>query len=239
MLQVALQHDDGIDNQLLYNAVRLKRFTALTPKVIAITSLYSPERRRVERFLERGFSKAYAATIKEHYPVLMSVQDARQNILGALGFRYADEQPLFLEQYIDDNIESVLLGSFEEQVTRKDVVEVGSLVSNGNGASVFLFTALTAYLAQQGRQFISVTATDSLHRYFKRIGMQPRQIGFADKQRLPDEGATWGSYYDTCPRLLAGKVLPAFARLQQHLHMRLVEHDADWTAQLHEDMRAS
>jgi hypothetical protein len=34
---------------------------------------------------------------------------------------------------------------------------------------------------------------------------------------LPDKGASWGSYYTCDPRILAGPVAPAFARLQSYL----------------------
>jgi hypothetical protein len=234
MLQVALRSDEGLQNSLFYNALRLKRFTALTPKVIAITSLYSPERRRVERFLEREFHQAYDARITEHYPTLMSVQDDEGTILGALGFRYANETGLFLEQYLDTPIESVLTATCACSTTRNDVVEVGNLASHGSGASIFLFTALTAYLAQQGKHYIAVTATDFLHRYFTRLGVEPLLLGHADQARLQDGGLSWGSYYRTRPRILAGQIVPSYEKLQRHLRMSMVEETSYLHAQLHE-----
>lgn len=234
MLQVALKNDEGVANSLFYNALRLKRFTTLTPKVIAITSLYSPERRRVERFLEREFNQAYNARITEHYPILMSVQDDEGKILGALGFRFANDESLFLEQYLDKPIESVLTEVHAGAATRNEIVEVGSLASHGNGASIFLFTALTAYLAQQGKQFITVTATDFLHRYFTRLGVEPLLLGHAEQARLADGGVSWGSYYKTRPRILAGQVLPSYKKLQRHLQMSMVEETSQLHAQLHD-----
>ncbi|WP_172597702.1 thermostable hemolysin [Sulfuriflexus mobilis] len=233
MLQVALKNDKGVQNSLFYNELRLKRFTALTPKVIAITSLYSPERRRVERFLEREFRQTYNARITEHYPTLMSVQDDEGTILGALGFRYANEADLFLEQYLDSPIESVLTEACGGSSARSDVVEVGNLASHGSGASIFLFTALTAYLAQQRKRYITVTATDFLHRYFTRIGVEPLLLGHAEQTRLPDGGASWGAYYQTRPRILAGEIIPAYEKLQQHLQMSMVEECPYLHAQLH------
>lgn len=234
MLHVALKNDEGVQNSLFYNELRLKRFTALTPKVIAITSLYSPERRRVERFLEREFRQTYNARITEHYPVLMSVQDDEGTILGALGFRFAGEDQLFLEQYLDAPIESVLAASSADSTRRNAIVEVGSLASHGNGASIFLFTALTAYLAQQGKQYIAATATDFLHRYFTRIGVELLLLGHAKQSRLLDGGNSWGTYYETGPRIIAGQILPAYKKLQQHLQMSMVEDISHLHAHLHE-----
>ncbi len=41
--------------------------------------------------------------------MLMSVHDAEDNILGALGFRYARDEPLFLEQYLEVPVEQKTL----------------------------------------------------------------------------------------------------------------------------------
>ncbi len=233
MLQVALKNDNGVENQLFYNHFRLKRFTTLTPKVIAITSLYSPERRRIERFLETEFKRSYNATITQHYPILMSVQDDDGNILGALGFRYADAEPLFLEQYLDVPVEEQLLRTSQISINRNKIVEVGNLASHGNGASIFLFTALTAFLSQQGREVISVTATDSLHRFFNHLNIELNILGYADQHRLPDAGMAWGSYYQSNPRIVTGNVEPSYHKLQRYLRMRLVVEPLQLQAQLH------
>lgn len=239
MLQVALKNDSGVDNQIFYNHLRLKRFTALTPKVIAITSLYSPERRRVERFIEAEFSTSYNANISEHYPILMSVQDESGNIHGALGFRYADTEGLFLEQYLDVPVEKKISQISGELITRSKIVEVGNLASHGNtGASIFLFTALTAFLTQQGKEIISVTATDFLHKYFSRIGIELDVLEYADQHRLQDDGAAWGSYYKSNPRVLTGHVAQSYYRLQRYLKMSLIKEPLRLQAQLHhEDKR--
>ncbi|MDT8403415.1 thermostable hemolysin [Sulfuriflexus sp.] len=233
MLHVALKDDDGGKNSLYYNSRRLKRFTALTPGMIAITSLYSPERRRVERFLEREFRHTYNANITEHYPTLMSVQNNDGTILGALGFRCANTEKLFLEQYLDTPVETALSAATESGLTRNAIVEVGNLASHANGASIFMFTALTAYLAQRGKQYITVTATDFLHRYFTRLDVDLLLLGYADQTRLPDGGHSWGTYYQTEPRIIAGHITSAYEKLQKHLQMSMVEETALLHAKLH------
>ena len=220
MLQVALKNDDGYENQLCYNNHRLKRFTKLTPALVSITTHDSPERDAVERFLENEFSRAYMANITQHYPTLMSVQDEDRNILGALGFRYADQETLFLETYLDAPVEQLVSSAYEKQILRREIVEVGSLASHGNGSSIFLFTALTAYMTYQGLNYITVTATDFLHRYFTMLGLHSFTLGVADQSRLPDGGASWGSYYDTSPRILAGSIMPSYEKLQRHLQLQ-------------------
>jgi hypothetical protein len=219
MLQVALKNDSGFEDTMCYNGHRLKRFTSLTPALISIISQDSPERRTVEHFLAQEFKKSYDADIRVHYPTLMSVQDETGAILGALGFRFAKSEKLFLEQYLDAPVESLISKSCDKKIQRQDIVEVGNLASYGNGASIFMFTALSAYMVYQGMQYITVTATDFLHRYFSLLGVDSVTLGYADQSRLLDAGESWGTYYDTNPRILAGSIVPAYERLQHHLQI--------------------
>ena len=68
--------------------------------------------------------------------------------------------------------------------------------------------------------YITVTATDFLHRYFSMLGLDSVTLGHADQSKLPDGGISWGSYYETSPRILAGSILPAYQKLQQHLQLQ-------------------
>ena len=57
----------------------------------------------------------------------MSVRDAGGTILAAVGFRYAKEEPLFLENYTGAPIEQVL------RTPRERIAEIGNLASAGGG----------------------------------------------------------------------------------------------------------
>ncbi len=219
MLHIILKNDEGYEQALDFNEQRLKHYTKLLPTVISIAGLFSPERRRVEKFIEAKFRESYGAHITEHYPVLMSVRDKDDTILGALGFRYAKEEPLFLEQYLHESIEEAHFRVTGELKARQSFVEAGSLASLGNGASIFLFTAMHAYLLQHGFNSIAVTATDFLHRYFLQLGLKPAVLGPADQSLLPDGGASWGSYYSANPRIITGNMPDTYNRLKRHLHL--------------------
>lgn len=219
MLHIVMKGDAGYEHALDFNQHRLKHYTKLSPRVISIAGQFSPERRRVEQFIEQKFRESYGATITRHYPILMSVRDEHDTILGALGFRYAKEEPLFLEQYLPGTIEEAHLRITREYKERDSFVEAGNLASLGNGASIFLFTAMHAYVLQHGVDTIAVTATDFLHRYFLLLGLKPNVIGPAHQSLLPDGGLSWGSYYDANPRIMTGSMQDTYARLKRHLKL--------------------
>lgn len=234
-MYIALCNDNGFNASLHLNSQRLRRFTPLAPARIAITNHDSGERRRVEAFIEHVFWQSYGARITRHYPMLLSVHDEQDNVLAALGFRYADKESLFLEHYLDNPIEHALGDFYGTQTLRSGVVEIGNLASNAQGASIFMFTAINVYLMQQGKHINVVTATESLRRYFKALGFDLRDLGNADPQRLQGGGASWGSYYDEDPRIIAAPVQQVISRLERHLHVALNDAESDMLAKLHLD----
>lgn len=233
MMQISMQTDQGFMAHLCMNQETLKRFTSLSPARICVTNLYSAERRRVERFIEQHFRTVYGAEITRHYPSLISVHDAEDTILAALGFRYAKEGPLFLEHYLDAPIEAMLSEAYGQDMPRGIIAETGNLVSSGQGASIFLFTALNAYLAKQGVQMNTVTATGFLSRYFRKLGFEEVVLAKADQSRLSDGGKSWGSYYQQNPKVVAGRIDQLLESLHNHLHMVLQDDERDMHALLH------
>lgn len=232
-LSILMTNDEGYAQALSFSEHRLKFYTRLSPSVISIAGVFAPDRKRVERFIEEKFRQSYGAEIVRHYPILMSVRDGQDNILGALGFRYAKEEPLFLEQYLTGNIEETHFRLTGEHKDRGEFVESGNLASLGDGASIFLFTAMHAYLLQHGFTTIAVTATDFLHRYFLKLGLKPHVLGPANQALLPDGGASWGSYYQANPRIITGDMRDTYDRLKRHLKLSFSGDTAGLRARLH------
>jgi hypothetical protein len=233
MLEIALNGDNGYRSNIVMSKVGLKRFTPVIPKVISITHLFSEERLKVEKFIEDQFSKSYDASITQHYPMLMSVQDGDGNILAALGFRPAQNGALFLEQYLDGSVESVLSDHFDHAICRKDIIEIGSLASTTSGASIFLFIALNAWLEQQGYKMATITATHRLKRFFSMLKLDFVQLDQADPDRLPDHGKNWGNYYETRPRILAGSISQTQSRMNIMLKFHLADDEQQMSAHLY------
>lgn len=179
------------------------------PSVVSILPFFTRERQAVEDFIINTYAKAYGANIGVHYPTLMSVRDEQGNILAALGFRYAKDEPLFLEQYLKCPVEHIL------GVERNGITEIGNLASAGGGASLFLFAALAAYLNNKGQSHAVITGTSFIEKRLRAFGLKPRRLANADPSLLLSQNEDWGSYYDTDPHVLAGEIKAGYVRLQK------------------------
>ncbi len=234
MLEVAIKNENLMSGSMFMNNARFKGLEALSPKVISITEHFMPERHAVEAFIEQAFFEAYGATIKEHYPTLMSVRDAENNILAAIGFRGAGNGAFFLEQYLDSPIEKRLSATLGVSAQRTTIAEIGSLASSGGGASIFLFIALAAYLRGQGFQYATATATQQLRMAFRFLGLRPADLGIADQSRLREKTQNWGSYYDTEPHVLGDALKVAYRKLEHFLPAAKNQHLNQLFARLHQ-----
>lgn len=96
-------------------------------------------------------------------------------------------------------------------------MEIGSLASATNGASVFLFVAMAAYLRQRGFTYAVATVTRALRRSFALFGLDSLELCAADPASLPDSGVSWGTYYVQEPKVVAGAITHGFDRLQPFL----------------------
>ncbi len=236
MLELAIKNNDTVRGSLFLDDRVMPGFSKLNPSVISITERFQPERARVERFIEATFEKAYGAHLPGHYPTLMSVHNAAGDILAAVGFRFAQDGPLFLEQYLPSSIETLLTATSDASVDRKSITEIGSLASAGGGASLFLFIALVAYLKSHGLTHAAVTATRELRSAFRFLRLNPIDLGRASSDDLPDHGAQWGSYYETEPRVLAGSLAATFTRLEKFIPEQQNQGMAQLFSRLHYDL---
>lgn len=197
------------------------------PSVISILPHFTRERQAVEDFIIQTYAKAYGATVGVHYPTLMSVRDENGKILAALGFRYAEKEPLFLEQYLKCPVENIL------GVNRAGVTEIGNLASGGGGASLFLFAALAAYLNGKGQTHAVITGTSYIEKRLRTFGLKPKRLAHADPSLLLRKDEDWGSYYDTDPRVLAGEINAGYMKLQKVMGAAYTENTARLLPRLH------
>ncbi len=196
------QHKADLDFGDINRAIRIR------PGVVSITPCFDARRARVARFIESTYRDAYGARMRVAYPHLISIRDAGGRLLAAAGFRFAADEPLFVERYMDAPAESVL------DTPRERIAECGNLASRGGGASIYLFAALAAWLDDVNIDRVVVTSTASLSRRFERLGLEPHRLCAADPKRIPDAELTWGSYYEARPWVVSGRVEQAVARLR-------------------------
>jgi hypothetical protein len=132
---------------------------------------------------------------------------------GAIaGLRFAGCSALFLEHYLDRPVEQAVARRFHEPVDREQIVEIGNLVSMLPGAASMLFAVLPGLLDAAGVRWVVCTATPRVHGMLEGMGFPSKTICAADPSVLGDGVESWGSYYESRPRVIAGDVKVA-ARL--------------------------
>tara|TARA_R110002020_G_scaffold226974_2_gene437548 strand:- start:80071 stop:80763 length:693 start_codon:yes stop_codon:yes gene_type:complete len=172
----------------------------------------SSERPEIEAFLNGIYTEKYGATISSHYPHFLCARNRVGQICAVIGFRFLRHHDAFLQQYLDEPVEKAVARVLGKPIARMQIVEMGSFASTGVGV-VGLFSELARHLQASGASYAVATSTRRLQRCFRSLGMETRSIAPADPSRLPDGGASWGTYYGTNPEVVAGEITTAFARL--------------------------
>jgi hypothetical protein len=175
-----------------------------------------PERRRLERFIQRAFSRHHGASVRAFMPTLLALEGQRGRVCGVVGFRRAAAEPLFLERYLDQPVEFALAQHVGNSIARDRVVEVGNLASLSCRAACHLVAALPRILLADGNQWIVFTATAAVRGMLARFRAPVIELARATRDRL-DDADEWGRYYNNDPRVIAGYlpdgIAPAFAEL--------------------------
>lgn len=199
----------------------LRRYLSPAPQFELVGSKH-PERAEAERFIAERYSVAYHADVSHFLPWLLTLR-CLGGVSGVAGMCPADSSPLFLEHYLDQPLEALLAEHSGEPVARTSIVEIGNLAAAQRGASHILFLLFTSLLQRAGYEWITFTATKALRNNLEKLGFPLITLTEADIGRLDaDERATWGSYYDTAPLVMAGRLSTAMDIIQSRPLLRRV-----------------
>ncbi len=175
----------------------------------------SADRAGVEQFIYQRFAHQYGANISVFLPMLLSAADDK-GVTAALGFQAAAFRRLFLEQYLDCDIETILSLVTGSDVERQRIVEIGNLASGRQRATQSLFLLLAQILYTAGYEWVVFTANSAVKTWLARLQIPAFVLHEADPKRLPDKGANWGSYYDDKPVVLAANIDRSFSTMNSH-----------------------
>lgn len=179
------------------------------------TTIGTPCRVDAEAFIADIFRCHYGAQVRHFAPNLMLIKDA-ERILAAVGWRCAGEDRLFLETYLNEPIEEAVSRLAGQAVRREAIVEVGNLAVDRPGYSVDVILMLAHHLNQLGYEWVVFTATRELIGIFRRVGLPPLALAQADPGRLGEQAADWGTYYDSQPVVVAGRIRLALDKVNVH-----------------------
>ena len=179
------------------------------------TVVGAPQRALAEGFIGDIFRRHYNAEVKSFAPNLMLLE-RDERIVAAAGWRCAGEDQLFLENYLDTPIETVVARLAGQPVRREAIVEVGNLAADRPGGSVDVIINLARHLDRLGYEWVVFTATHELIGIFGRLGLPPLALAPADPARLGAQAADWGTYYDSKPVVVAGRIRLALEMVKRH-----------------------
>lgn len=176
--------------------------------------LQHPDRADLQSFIADVFYKMYGAEVRHFCDTLIGCRGKDAQWIAALGFSLArDGTPLFLEQYLDASLESEIAARTGLPVGRHHIVEIGNMAAVHAGAVRELTMSMTRVLHQQGLNWVAFTATRCILNSFTRLRLKPILLVDADPRRLPDGGKSWGSYYETKPKVMFGDIRSGYAQL--------------------------
>jgi Thermostable hemolysin len=161
-------------------------------------------RQEVEAFIHAVFKRAYGAEITNFMPQLVALRDSNGELIAAFGWKKASAGPLFLEQYLDEPIESLISKKLGKKISRSQITKIGNLaVANPRNAGV-LIAHIIQYSLDMGIEWCVATTHHSLQNGLIKGGRDVYPLFPADKSRLSlQEQAKWGSYYDRMPQVIA------------------------------------
>ncbi len=169
---------------------------------IQILSATHALRPKAETFIKDIFQQHHHAQVSSFLPTLLATFDESGSASSVLGFRNAQDQSLYLERYLDQNIETLIQSFSKNKVQRAQVVEIGNLASKNSASCQALFVNITQHLQDTGVHWITCTGTSVLRIVFRRLGIRAVAIHEADQNRLGDEQYSWGNYYDHEPQVM-------------------------------------
>lgn len=174
------------------------------------------DRAAVSEFIRAKFLRDHDAHLDHLMPHLFSLRRPGGEIVAAFGLREAAAEPLFMERYLDEPVESRIARLSGHEVRRDRIIEVGNLAASPGGARAMI-AALTNHLHEAGIEWVTFTGVRALRHAFRRLGLRPLSIAAATPDRLSEpERALWGRYFESRPIVMAGYVPHGHRVLTQH-----------------------
>lgn len=167
----------------------------------------SPRRARLEEFVRREFLTHFGARVRHFMPELLALHGHDGDIRAVVGCRAAATDRLFLETYTRRPIELALAARNGFFVPRERIVEIGNLACRNASAAIAIVRALAPHLLRAGFSWVAFTGANTVMNVFRHLGLEPLELCEADPLLLGDARHDWGTYYDHCPHVMAGRIV--------------------------------
>jgi hypothetical protein len=173
-------------------------------------------RSQVEDFIKDIFKRHHGAELHHFAPSLLAIFDQQNQVEAALGYRLAKDEALFLENYLDQSIESLVSHYLGRSIERHTLGETGNLASSNAASCKTLFAYTAEHLHGQGIEWFVSTGTGVMRVVYRRLGIKAHIIHDVKKSSLSEEQqATWGSFYEDKPKIILINVAQAKQRFKE------------------------
>jgi hypothetical protein len=200
----------GVTPAAFDNAIAIPPPLAATTRLVS-HGAHSPQRATLEDYVRREFLAHFGARIRHFMPELLGLHGLDGSIRAVVGCRAAAAEPLFLETYTRESIETALESLNGFFVPREHIVEIGSLACRNAAAAVAIVRALVPHLLRAGYSWVVFTGADTVMNVFRHLGLAPRALCPADPLLLGEARHDWGTYYDHEPHVMAGRIADGVA----------------------------
>ena len=164
----------------------------------------SHERIKLEQFVKTLFKRSHDADIQYFMPDLMALTGDNGMLMAVCGLRKADQEPLFLERYLQFSIERTISSIEGDAVSRSTITEIGNLAVARPENIRCLLASINLYLHNSNTDWAVFTGIRTLKNALIKLNIPVLSLGQANIEAIPlNERSDWGSYYDEKPEVMA------------------------------------
>lgn len=174
---------------------------------VSMAGSLDKDRSNMQQFISHNFYQAYQAHIDHFADLLIGCKsDEDHHWMAAFGMSNLADKKAYLEQYLNEPIESIIAFMTGQKVKRSEIFELGNLASEYPGATRRLIKKMTSLIFNQGGRWVVFTANNLVLNAFHKLNLNPQIISKANPDLLPNHGINWGHYYETKPQVMFIKV---------------------------------
>ncbi len=127
----------------------MKPLPCLADLTLEVITPTHPRWNEAIKLVDERYQQAFDAHLTAYMPAYLALLD-KQVMKSVCGYRIAEQEPLFLEQYLDEPADRLLAQRFACPIPRGKLIEFGHLASFGRGLSAFHFRLMAQQLVAMG-----------------------------------------------------------------------------------------
>ncbi|HHL32642.1 MAG TPA: hypothetical protein ENJ41_08640 [Oceanospirillales bacterium] len=174
---------------------------------IELVSKASPIREKVEKFIHDSFEKHFSAQLNTFFPLILSViRKSDDTLIGALGIRYAQDEKLFSECYLDKSIEESIFSNEHKTITRNKIIELGNFVVRKNTDVKTVIPFVGKFIKALNVEWAVYTLTRPIRSHFQKLDIKLCYLSEANIEAVNGAATNWGNYYNFKPAVYYSNV---------------------------------